>query len=92
MTNLNSYFLAAKASPLIDKNGNISMYWHNYFEQLNQYITKNLSPEGLQAPTQTTANIAVLNNQSSIGRLVYNTETDTPLINVAGTFKTIVTS
>ena len=91
MTNLTSFFQAARAVPLTHKNGEMHPTWQNYFQQLNTYIANTLSPEGLQTPPQNSANIAVLNNMQSLGKIVYNTDTDTPLINVNGVFKTIVT-
>jgi len=91
MSNLNSFFMAAKASPLTDTTGKITMPWHNFFQQLTQYISQNVNPEGLQTPPQNTANIAVLNNMQSLGKIVYNSDNDTALINLAGTFKTIQT-
>ena len=92
MTNLTSFFMAAQASPLVDKGGAMHVNWQNYFQQLNTHLANTLSPEGLQTPFQNSANVAVLNNNQSLGKIVYNSETHTPLINVNGVFKTIVTA
>lgn len=85
-----AYFLrAASASPLVTKEGMMHPDWANYFQQLNTYLSQNISPEGLQTPFQNTANITILNNANSLGKIIYNTDNDTALINLAGVFKTI---
>jgi len=88
---LSTFFQAAQASPLTTQNGQMHPVWHNYFQQLNDHLAATLSPEGLQTPPQNTTNIGVLNNSKSNGKLVYNSDTDTLLVNLAGTFKTIQT-
>lgn len=91
MTNLTSFFQAARATPLVQKDGSMHPTWNNYFQQLNQYLANTLSPEGLQTPPQSAANIAILDNAKSLGKIVYNTDNNTVQVNLGGIFKTIQT-
>ncbi|HEX4044223.1 MAG TPA: hypothetical protein VHZ76_00975 [Gammaproteobacteria bacterium] len=84
--------LPAPTTPIAQKDGTPHPAWHNYFQQMTQYISNTVSPEGLAAPPQNTANIATLNTQQSAGNIIYNTDTGLFMANQAGTFKTITTS
>jgi len=75
---------------LVDKDGNITSSWRDYFSNLTLYLKQFLSNEGLVMPQQTSANIALLNTAQSIGALLYNSTTNHIEGNVNGTFQVII--
>ena len=77
---------------LIQEDGTPTMEYAQFMSQLTQALQGGLSQEGIKTPGQTAANITVLNTQKSLGNLVYDTDNDKLMVNIAGTFKTVTTS
>lgn len=78
-------------SKLVDETGKLSPVWRNIFMSLFDEMNKNLSDEGIKAPHQSTANIAVLNTPESTGKFLYDTDKKKAFVNIDGTFKEITT-
>jgi len=77
---------------VINKDGYLTPSWKQILAQLFTELQLNLSDEGIIMPQQTTANITQLNISKYIGGLVYNSDTDKGMINIAGTYKNIITA
>lgn len=81
-----------QSTPFVDKSGNLTAAWQLIMQQLIQQLQKNLSNEGYTLPQQDAAHIATLNTAASTGNLIYNSTTNTAMVNLNGTYKTITTS
>ena len=56
----------------VDKDGNLTEHWQHTLEQLFQELQQQMSDEGHIAPSQTAANIAVLDGDAAkAGAIVY---------------------
>jgi hypothetical protein len=75
-------------TPLITKGGILTDTWRNIFIQLLAELNANASDEGLIPPSQSTANIALLDT-SKVGALVYDSDTNELKVNINGTFKVV---
>ncbi len=85
--------------PMVDKNGMVNDYWALFFDNLTSVLQNNYSPEGIQVPSQTAANIANLNatgsnpptgvnTRLSNANILYDSTNDTFKGNINGTWKT----
>jgi hypothetical protein len=83
-------------SPIIQKRDDGNYYWSDQWakimQQLIQQLQVNLSDEGYKLPPQTTANVLELDTMQSLGAILYNTDTDKMMVNIAGTFKEVLTT
>jgi hypothetical protein len=85
--------LPTKATPVVDpKTGVMSDVWHNYHKNLTQYLASNVNQEGFQMPPQPSSTLTILNATQNAGKILYLSDLDLPAVNVAGTYKQIVTS
>ena len=80
------------AIPIATKSGHMSHDWYRFFSQFITESQKNLSEEGLNIPQQTSSQISVLQAGIPLPSIIYNKETNKPLISVNGVYKEIVTS
>jgi hypothetical protein len=78
-------------TPVVKQGGQMHDDWYLYFSQLTSELQNNISEEGLGLPQQNTANISVLQASPPKPSIIYNSETDTPLIRVKGVYKAIQT-
>lgn len=74
-------------TPVVDKNGNITIDWRNSLQQTITQLQTFLSNEKYLLPQQpdprgTSTNIAGLNIQQNLGGIHYNTQTNSPMINL----------
>jgi hypothetical protein len=74
---------------IVDSNGMASPDFANFLNLLIQALQGHLSPEGLKAPQQTTANITALNTAESKSAVLYDKDTHELKVNINGTFKTV---
>lgn len=65
-----------RTTQVVDKNGEIATEWKLYFEQLNQALQTIFKPEGFVMPSQTSANITLLTDSTSVANIVYDATTD----------------
>lgn len=63
---------------VVNEKGGLTKPWKNFFEQMIQNMQQALSNEGLLAPSQTTANIAVIEPNALPGTLIFNTSAASP--------------
>ncbi len=77
---------------VVDKDGFFTPVWREIMRQVLTQLQINFSDEGYLLPQQPTANVVQLNTTKSLGAILYNTDTDKGMINIAGTFKEIVTT
>ena len=75
-TQLPTFFDTAKSTPMVDKNGHITANWHNYFNQLNTYLQKTLSNEGVQIPMLTSAQLTTISATQPTNALSFNSDTN----------------
>jgi len=73
------------------KNGQLADKWRIYFETQANYLQRNISQEGFKLPQQNQENLATLNNSNSTGAMLYDSEADAPIVNVAGVNKNMTT-
>lgn len=78
-------------SQFVDKNGYLTDTWQLILQQLFQALQDNLSNEGYKLPQQPSTTIATLNTAASTGNLLYDSTTDQAKVNIAGTYRVIVT-
>ena len=72
----------------VDDNGFLTAEWQDILQDLFRTLQLNFSDEGLVMPKQTAANIALLADSEN-GAMVYDTDNDEAMVNIAGTFKKI---
>jgi len=75
-----------------DKEGNFTETWRQIMSQLLSELQGRMSEESHVVPSQTTANIALLNTTDLAGGLVYNKDTKKLNVNIDGTFKEVTTT
>lgn len=73
----------------VDKNGYLTPFYQNLFQQLFTQMQANLSNNGIGLPLQDSATIALLNTTASTGKMLYDSDTDEAKVNIAGTFRVI---
>lgn len=80
--------------PLVDPNKQNQMHptWHLFFSQLLQEMQNNLSQQGINIPSQTTANINTIQSANPLPSFVTNSDTGEPYVAINGVFKKITTS
>lgn len=74
---------------LVNKEGLLTEEWQVLIGQLLEELQTNFSNEGLVAPSQTTANINIIQPKALAGTLIYDTDTNQLMVNIDGTFKAI---
>lgn len=79
-------------SEMLTEDGKQNPNHKQMMEQLIMALQHVISDEGIRTPKQTATNIAALNNQNSIGALVYDNENHKLMVNINGTFKTVTVS
>jgi hypothetical protein len=77
---------------VVDKNGHFTPQWRQIMSQLMSELQTRMSEESHITPSQTTANIALLNSPDLKGGLLYNSDTNKLNVNINGTFKEVTTS
>lgn len=75
--------------PLVNNDGKLTNEWRQILTQLFQQMQKNLSDEGLIAPSQSTANIAQLATTAKNGALFNDIDTDDLKVILNGLVKTV---
>lgn len=76
---------------IIDSDGMITEVWASFFSNLITQLNLNFSVEGYALPTQSAANILLLDTNKSKSRIIWNKDTEKAMVNNDGTFKEIVT-
>lgn len=76
-------------SQMVDRSGNLTDAWSNMFQDLVTQLQTNFNNEGIKVPQQATANITALNTAASVGNLLYNSDTNQLMVNIAGTYKVV---
>lgn len=66
---------------LIDERGYISTPWRIYFELMTRHLQNNFSNQGVQVPDQATNNLPLFADETTQGRLQYNLDQTTALVN-----------
>ena len=74
--------LPSPGTPVINKDGSMTQYWHEFHKNFTQYVQTNLNQEGYQLPLVTNADLSVLTSQRNLGKIVFNTDTNTMYIGV----------
>lgn len=59
---------------MVDQNGEITVNWRIFFTQFIGELQRNASNEGVLAPFQAQADIPILNDESRLGGLIYDTD------------------
>ena len=77
---------------LLDENKEMHPSWKLWFTQLITELQAGASDEGLVAPSQTNTTITTLLTTGPSGALVYNETTNKLMVNIAGTFKEVITT
>ena len=80
--------------PLIDpgsKSGLPHPLWQEWFSQIAKELQNNLSNEGIQHPSQPQTNVSLLNTPQSIGRTIYNSDSQFLNVNNQGTYRQLTT-
>lgn len=82
---------------VINQDGTFTSEWKVFFDQFLQALQLTLTPEGIRIVQQTTDNIDLLTTSSSLGKILYDTTTNTFVGNIEtspGTYewKTFTTS
>lgn len=76
---------------MVDENGFVTDHWNAFFSNLVAQLSANLSDEGYVLPSQSDANILLLNTVENKSRVLYNATTEKAMVNNDGTFKEIQT-
>jgi hypothetical protein len=71
----------------VDEKGMLTPIWKNLLILLLQQLQNNVSNNGYVLPQLTTLQIA--NLTSLVGNLIYNSDTQTFMVNIAGVYKTV---
>lgn len=77
---------------LVDDKGYMSSAWFNMFTQWQLFLQNQLADSGYVLPQLTNAQIAQLDLTKNIGAMLYNTSTNTFMVNINGTLKTVTVS
>lgn len=77
--------------PLVDKNGQVTNAWRNYFTQSSQEQQKSLSNEGYYVPQHDPTSIAKLNTTQSVSGLLYDHLNKFMKVNTTGVYKNLGT-
>lgn len=77
---------------LVDENNFMSSAWFNMFTQWQLFLQNQLADSGYVLPQLTNAEIALLDLTKNIGAILYNTDTNTFMVNINGTLKTVTVS
>jgi hypothetical protein len=81
------------SSKIVDENGYLTQEAQIIFNQLFTQLQINFSDEGLVVPPQSAENIAQLElADAENGTLLYDETNDLMKVNIAGVFKTVLTS
>lgn len=84
MAEFNTDFLPLHA-PLVDKTGNLSPTWENYFKSLHNTVSNNFNTNGTHLPTiEAGALVKTPTGGLENGASYYNSDTNTPEIIVNG--------
>lgn len=75
----------------LDEKGQLNNEFFNFFTINNQNLQYWMSNDGHLMPPRTTSDLTTLSTTSYTGRYAYNTTTDSPMTNVAGTYLNITT-
>ena len=71
----------------IDDNGQWTVAWSLWMQQLTYCLQNNLSDQGLRLPLQPTSIITQLNKPTNSGALIYDSDTQQFKGNLNGSFK-----
>ena len=77
---------------MMDEKGFFTEAGNNLMTELLTVLQNHLSDEGYKLPFQTTSNLVILNNDKSIGRILYDQDAKLMKVNLDGTYKTIQTA
>jgi hypothetical protein len=83
-------FPTAKFS--VKENGQLSDEYFNFFTMNTQQQQYYFSNDGHLTPMRTTSDLTALSTDNYTGRYAYNSTTDSPMVNVNGTYLNIATS
>jgi hypothetical protein len=79
-------------TPIVDKDGNLTLTWKQIIQQLITQLQLGLSDEGILVPQQTAGNIAKLTGDKVIGSLIYDSDNNLLKVNINDSWKTVLTS
>lgn len=78
-------------TPVVGKDGKLTDQWKNIFMELFTQMQKNISDDGLVAPSRTSSDITAISSTDNSGAILYDQENNLLKANINGEVKTIKT-
>ena len=77
---------------IVSESGELTESWQNVFVQLFDEMQANLSDEGVVSPSQSSANISIIEPNASPGTLIFDSDTNELKVRLSdGTFHVVQT-